>query len=181
MKKILSALTAIILAVAIYGNAGAQQASPGKAGNELKLSMALTNTGESANTISAKANAAGLNVKALKDFQRSFKNVSNASWFVTDEGTMLASFTVDAVQNTVAYDKKGRWIYSIKRYDEAQLPKEIRSGVKSVYYDYSIAHVEEVSINDRVIYIVHLEDATTMKTLRIENGEIEEAENFIKG
>ena len=182
MKKIFLAFTATtILAVALFNNANAQQSSASVSGIEQKLTLSFAATGDTHDEVYNGANASSLNMRALKDFQKSFKDAANVSWYKAENGALLASFTIDEVKNSVAYDKKGRWLYSIKRYSEQKLPKDLRAGVKSVYYDFNIVNIEEVEINDQTIYIIHLEDATSMKTLRICDGDMEEVQNFVKG
>lgn len=175
MKKIFLALAATA-AFATMNYATAQKASD----NDVKLSIAFAAPVENNNSFTA-ASASTINLKALKDFQKSFKSATNASWYAASDGGFIASFKENDVQNSVAYDKKGNWVYNIKRYAEKDLPKDVRAEVKSTYYDFNITHVEEVLINDQTIYIVHMEDATQMKTLRVSDGEMQEIENLIKG
>lgn len=182
MKKIISAFAATaILAVALLNNANAQFSSANTSINDVKLTLAFAasiNSGAEAMTSSA---ASTLNVKAVKDFQKSFKNAANVSWFKADNGAFLASFTEGNVKSSVAYDKKGKWLYSIKRYSEKELAKDLRSDVKSIYYDFSIVAIDEVSVNDKTIYLVHLEDASALKTIRICDGDMEEVQDFVRG
>ena len=174
MKKIFLALAATVALVSM-NHANAQTASD----NDVKLSVAFAAPSE--NSVFTGTAASSINMKALKNFQRSFKSAANASWYAVADGGFIASFKENDVQNSVAYDKKGNWVYNIKRYDEKHLPTDVRAQVKSTYYDFSITHVEEVLINDETIYIVHLEDATKMKTLRICNGDMQEVQDLIKG
>jgi hypothetical protein len=87
------------------------------------------------------------------------------------------------VSSTEVHDKKGRLLYSVKRYSESQLPKEIRSLVRSQYYDYNIAGVEEITIPgvEKSIYIVHLEDETTLKIVKVTDGEMEVTASYVRG
>jgi hypothetical protein len=70
--------------------------------------------------------------------------------------------------------------FTISYYDEKKLPDEIRSIVKSTYYDYSITCVEEIHIDSKIIYIVHMQDDKTWKNVRICDGEMEIVEDFDK-
>ncbi len=176
MKKIFLAVAAsALLAIASIHTANAQSVST----NDVKLSLAFAEPASLHNTGTA-TTSASINMRALKDFQKSFKN-ADASWYLTEDGGFVASFTEDNISNSVGYDKKGNWLYNIKRYDESKLSKDVRTEVKSTYYDFNITHVEEVQVNEQTIYIVHLEDAKNMKTLRICDGDMEEVQNFVKG
>ena len=71
------------------------------------------------------------------------------------------------------FDKKGRHLYTIAYYGEKGLPAEVRAIVKPVYYDYAILTVEEVKVSGRSIYFIDMEDSSTIKTVRIADGEME--------
>jgi len=79
------------------------------------------------------------------------------------------------------YNKKGRLLYTIDYYGEKGLPVAVRTTVKSEYYDYSIISVEEVKVQGRHIYLVDMEDAATIKTVRVEDGEMELVRSLVRG
>ncbi|CAN5476821.1 hypothetical protein BH10BAC3_BH10BAC3_26170 [soil metagenome] len=120
-----------------------------------------------------------MSMRALKDFSKSFKNANNADWFVTETGGFVASFKENELKNSAYYNQKGQFMYSIKRYAEQDLPKSIRHIVKSSYYDYSILGVEEVGADSRTIYLVHIQDEHTSKTIRIADGEMDVIEELV--
>jgi hypothetical protein len=120
-----------------------------------------------------------MGMRALKDFSKAFKNVTNADWFVTESGGFIASFNENEVKNSAYYNPKGQFLYSIKRYAEKDLPKSIRHLVKSSYYDYNIISVEEVEVDNKTIYLVHVQDEHNSKTLRITDGEMEVIEELV--
>lgn len=176
MKKTIMAFAAAATFM-LTVNAIAQTVSE----NDLRLSLAFVVPAEKINAAVTATTTASVNMKALKDFQKTFKSVANAAWYLAADGGFIASFTKDDVENSVAYNSKGNWVYSIKRYFEDQLPKDVRAEIKSTYYDYNITHVEEVLMNETPIYIVHLEDAKTMKTLRMSDGEMQIVQDLVKG
>ncbi len=178
MKKIIMAITATaITAVAAHSNVSAQNFLGSAAADAVDVpsfDSALTPGGYSINDLST------VNVHALKGFVKEFKNV-NASWYKANDGGFIASFKTGDVKNSVAYTAKGTWHHTIRYYDEKQLPKDVRSTVKSTYYDYTILGVSEVHYEDQVIYIILIQDDTTIKTLRVCDGEMEEIKNQIRG
>jgi len=126
-----------------------------------------------------------VNHKAVKDFDRNFKN-ANAKWYQV-ENQFVAMFTADEVSYQVAYDKKGHKLYSIRNYDENKLPGDIRHNVKSIYYDYAITLVQEIEMPFNVenplnapTYIIHLEGKTKFINLRVCDGEMDEWQKFNK-
>lgn len=84
---------------------------------------------------------------------------------------------------TPVYDKKGKLLYAVYRYDVKGLPKDVRLLVKSEYYDYSIIGIEEVQIpgNNSSVYFVHVQNEDKLKTVKVYNGETELINEFKKG
>ena len=120
-----------------------------------------------------------MSTKAVKNFSKTFKEVRNASWSETLDG-LKAEFMNENVTTKVYYDSKGRWIASVRSYDEANLPREIRHTVKSTYYDYDILHVQEITAGDKTAYLVKIEDETSIKTIRVTNDQMDEYISFQK-
>ena len=122
---------------------------------------------------------ASVSTKAVKNFTKTFKNADNVGWFVIKDG-FLAEFKQDEIKTKVYYDRKGRWIGNIRFYTEDKLPRDIRHLVKSHYYDFNIYYVQEVTVGNATVYLVKIEDKTSLKTIRVQDGEMPEAEAFTK-
>jgi hypothetical protein len=120
-----------------------------------------------------------VNQKATRDFKKTFRDVNNEKWFSIKNG-FLAEFNLNTIKNRVVYDKKGNWKYTVSYFDEKNLPAEIRAMVKPVYYDYTISRVEEVHAGDQIIFIVHVQNDSSLKTLRICEGQMDLLEDFPK-
>jgi hypothetical protein len=125
------------------------------------------------------ATTVSISTKAVKDFAKTFKKAGNASWFVIPDG-YVAEFNQDGIETKVYYDRKGRWVGNLRSFLEDKMPRDIRHRVKSHYYDYTIYYVQEVTVADKIAYLVKIEDKTSMKTIRILDGEMEEIEAFEK-
>ncbi|SRR5579871_95721 len=182
MKKILliSAL-GLIPAVAFIGNTYAQQSSVRtllvKGANYLLFPQADTATIGSAN-LSA-AGASSVNVKASRNFDKTFKGAINVSWAGIVDG-FSASFTQNENFNRAYFDKKGNLTYTITYYDGKKLPHDIRAIVKSTYYDCDIPFVEEIHTADKIVYLVHLQDEKTWKKVKVCDGQMELIEDLDK-
>jgi hypothetical protein len=107
-----------------------------------------------------------LNAKAIRDFQTRFQKVENVMWF-SDHNGYMSYFMKNGYWNRVFYDKKGHWQFSLILYAEDQLPVDLRASVKARYFDFAITLIEEVQTNDGMVYIVHLEDKSNIKILRL--------------
>jgi hypothetical protein len=147
--------------------------------NSKSLSAAMKLTEISDNEIAEITYVNEVNQKAARDFKKTFRDVNNEKWYSIKNG-FLAEFSLHATKNRVVYDKKGNWKFTVSYYEEKNLPVEIRAIVKPVYYDYSISRVEEVHANDKTIYIVHVQNDSRLKTLRVCEGEMDLIEDFPK-
>jgi len=120
-----------------------------------------------------------VNTRAIRNFEKKYKNVGSVRWFETDDGYM-AKFTSDGVLTKVFYNEKGNWIASSKQYGEDRLPKDVRHLVKSDYYDFVIETIVEVNTIEKTAYVIVMHDNTSILELRVMDGEITVRKSFIK-
>jgi hypothetical protein len=128
---------------------------------------------------SSEASVFAIDQKAMRDFRKTFKDINNEKWYILSNG-FVAEFLNDDIKNVVVYDKKGNWLFSICYYNEKKLAPDIRAIIKGTYYDYTITRVEEIHVPEKIIYLVHMEDQTTWKNVRVSDGEMELIEDFSK-
>lgn len=120
-----------------------------------------------------------VNAKALRDFKRNYPKVESVKWFGIQNGYQ-AKFSLDGINHLVTYNRKGNWQYTILYYEEKNLPLEVRSIVKRVYYDYRITGIEEIHESEQAIYVVHIEDKSTWKKIMVHDGEMQILEEFTR-
>ena len=97
------------------------------------------------------------------------------------EGHVVHS-VIDGRNTMTAYDKKGKWVYTIQQYDVNQLDKDLIRRIKPVYYDYTITAVQKVEQPGKdAVYIVHLENEDSIKTIRMTDDETETVQDIGKG
>ena len=121
-----------------------------------------------------------VNLKAVKDFKGRFATVKDEKWFSVNGGFMTY-FTQDGFGERVFYSKKGHWQGSLRFCSENKLPQSIRATVRSIYFDFNITIVELVEVPGHMVYIIHLEDATNIKIIRVsEEGEMDIMEEYTK-
>ena len=140
--------------------------------NETGSLISLKNNDDKSRDVSS-----AINTRALKSFQKKFRSATDVSWYSTGEG-YIASFTKDDIKTSVAYNRKGTWNHTISYYSEKKLPTDVRSQVKSKYFDYEIAGVIEVNLTDQTVYMIYLQDETVFKTIRICDGAMEEIATY---
>jgi len=120
-----------------------------------------------------------INSRAKRDFRRSYPDVDDAQWYAFKD-VFAAKFNDDGYEHMVTYNRVGDWQYTISNYDEKKLDENVRALVKSTYYDYTITLVQEITLHDQTIYVIHMQDATTWKTLKVADGEMSILEDFNK-
>ena len=118
-----------------------------------------------------------INVKALVDFKKSFAGINDEMWYRESYG-YSARFFGQGSQTDVSYSEKGKWMYSILQYDETKLARDLRMQIRSVYYDCRIKWVHEIILPRKTVYMVLIEDDSTIKNIRIGDGEMEVVEEL---
>ena len=88
-----------------------------------------------------------------------------------------------SITETPFYNKAGKLLYTVKRYDESSLPKGISRMVRNTYSDFDIIGVEEIVLpsDNNSIYMVHIGNDKKLKTIRVYNGESEVMNEYKKG
>ena len=120
-----------------------------------------------------------INSKAIRDFSLDYKNVSDAVWTKSENG-FAVYFTNEGIKTRVQYNKRGNRLGVIRDYGEDRMPREIRNLVKSVYYDYSIYLINEVTVDARTGYVVKLQDKTSLIEIKIVDGVMEVMKEYVK-
>jgi hypothetical protein len=121
-----------------------------------------------------------ISTTASRDFVKRYDNALDAKWYKVPDG-WIAKCTLDNHKASVAYDRHGNWVYTMKTYAENKMPRDVRAIVKSTYYDYQIVVVQEILKGKYpVVYVVHLQDSTCWKNVRVCEGEMEIIEEYQK-
>ena len=167
MKNVM--LTTTIAVTLITGAATAQQVNRSLA-TEGMQSLQM-------NTL----NISKVHTRAMRDFLKRDKTASNVDWMIVETG-YVAKYTDENNSNCrTVYNNRGDFVYTIRQYYENKMPRDIRHIVKSVYYDYTITLVEQIEENRwPLVYVVHMEDATTLKNVRVCEREMEVMSEYIK-
>jgi hypothetical protein len=118
--------------------------------------------------------------RVLRDFMLRFDEVSLARWMTDGKGSTMY-FMKDGFLNRAGYDLKGSWKYSLIFYGESKLPRDVRAVVKREYFDFGITIAEEVQTTAGKAYLIHLEDKSTHKIVRVNmDGEMDTLEEYTK-
>ena len=177
MKKILIAF-ALTYSFSLFITNGA------KAQTSDRAEVAKLNLEPAANLSSKPVpseNLSPVSDKTIKNFKKTVKFSANERWFKCDDGASLVKYEDQkGIRCRSDFDKKGNWTATTRYYSEKQLPKDVRAQVKSVYYDFTITTVEEITFANHLVYIIHMSDETTWLNIRICDGEMDEFQRFAK-
>jgi len=89
---------------------------------------------------------------------------------------------IDGRQAMTAYNKRGKWIYTIQQYSLDNLDKNIIDRVRSVYYEYGVTSIQKIEQPGmETVYVVHLENTKSIKLIRLTNDDMELVQDFTKG
>ena len=83
---------------------------------------------------------------------------------------------------TTAFNKNGKWVYTIERISSDNLPADVMNVVIKDFGYYYISGMEKVEQPDaEPAYIVHMQNKTTVKTVQVSGDEATITEDYIKG
>lgn len=175
MKKLLNIRVYALVIAALATSAACSQ--------DLGMNTKTKNAPLAFNTTTATDNNAiavdEINRKALRDFYRSYGEVTDARWTKTDNGYAV-KFKKDGMSTVVFYTGRGAVDCIINYYSGEKLPENVRAIVRTTFYDYTISQVAEVHKNGVVAHVIKIEDKKTIKTIKVINGEYEVTEELTK-
>jgi hypothetical protein len=119
-----------------------------------------------------------VNPRAVKDFQRTFHDVKDETWSNSADRGYEARFISDSVKTVVIYNHRGVWQYTLRYYNEKKLLHDVRSTVKSTYYDYDISGVIQVLIEDKEAYLIYLRNDSYIKEVLVTDDDMKELQSF---
>ena len=154
-----------------------QVALNGKETNHVYLTSLVTNTILNAGADAFNLNASASNVKVQRSFISYFGETAENNWSMVGKD-FLNRFHSNGVLINALFDKQGRPIYIIRYGTEKNLPADVRKIIKSEYYDYAITMAIEVKENYRDIWVVKLDNSLEQTTVRVEDNEIEQVQQF---
>ena len=122
-----------------------------------------------------------VHVRAMRDFLKRDNNAANADWNVVEGGYVVKYTGKNNSRCKTVYNCRGEFVYTIRHYYENVMPRNVRGMIKSEYYDYNITLVDEIEQRMKpLVYIVHLEDSTTLKNVRVSERDMEVIEEYKK-
>ena len=120
-----------------------------------------------------------INSKAMRRFVSSYPNATDPIW-VTYSGGHVVYFTRDGIRYKVYYTRTGEHKCTIRQYSAKEMPPEMRRLVENAFKDYCVALVTDVTKRGRTRYEIKIEDESSFKEIKIEDGGLRVTNEFIK-
>jgi hypothetical protein len=124
-----------------------------------------------------------VNIKVVRAFVKDFRDAEKVNWSEATDGGYIAQFILDSVQTTIGFSSDGTWNYILKRYAEKKMSTDLRTLVKSTFFDYAIMEVTEITLpnaENNIIYRVMIKNDDNFKIIRICNGEMQIAGDYTR-
>lgn len=116
------------------------------------------------------------NVPAKVDqaFKSTFTDAQDPRWYQANKN-YLVKFITNDMKNNALFRKNGSIVYNISYGYEKDLPASVKSLVNERYSTYNIVVAINVKQDQRDVWVVNLEDDKRNITVRVEDGELNEA------
>lgn len=125
--------------------------------------------------ISGSTNASVLNNSKSPHFEVAKNNNLNTG------GDLVIYSQKDGHNVTTAFDKKGKWVYTIKHFSSDNLAKDAMDIIVRNFGYYYITGMEEIKQPGfETVIMVHAQDQKSLKTFRIVNGDAELVQELVK-
>lgn len=115
------------------------------------------------------ASADPINGTVLSAFQSTFVNATDATWTENGE-TYEVSFNHFGVPTKVEYDTKGNILSAERETTVALLPMRVVKELKARFPEMKINRVTEVNKKKKLYYVIRLESAGELHTVRFDTN-----------
>lgn len=172
MKNLFLALFLFLVLIGLCTQCSAQNAVP-----KYQVASIVPSVTPSNDPMTAFKN---VHIRAVRDFKTAFAAIDHESWYIMPDG-YRARFINNGTIYIVTYNKNGRWLHTIRKYDDSKLNKDVLQQVKTMFGSYSITLVEEFEQPQKpVTWLVHIEDKVSLKNIMVCNREMETVQDIIK-
>jgi hypothetical protein len=117
--------------------------------------------------------------KIIHSFTQFFTNADDVKWSF-DKGNYYVSFTQNEKLGKALFDRSGALLLSLQFGTEKDLPRDVRTVVKSNYVDFAIGVVTEVEIDHMKAWIVNLSNSNEIVVVDVCDSGIEELHHYTK-
>lgn len=117
--------------------------------------------------------------KVSESFASLFKGAEAPKWFIADRDYVV-DFILNNQVNKAEFTKNGHLVYHMAFGTEKQMPTDIRTIVKSKYFDFAINSTVKITYEEKSAWIVNIEDAENILVVRVVDGVMDVVEKLAK-
>jgi len=121
-----------------------------------------------------------INIHAFRHFRKRWPAVTGESWIKGQDGYTV-SFTENSLRCQARFDARGGFLYSLRYYCGATISGDLAGLIQRTYPGYIIDVVTEITNGEKVLYLVKVENSSSVKTLSVSEGKVEVFEELING
>jgi len=130
-------------------------------------------------TISSEPVKATVSQKVAEAFASLFKGAEAPKWYKSDQNYVV-DFIMNNQVNKAEFTKKGYLVYHMAFGNEKQMPTDIRTIIKSKYFDFTINSTVRITYNEKSAWIVNIEDSGHFLVLRVVDGVMDVVDKIAK-
>jgi hypothetical protein len=120
-------------------------------------------------TISSGPVRATVSQKVAESFASLFKGAETPQWYEYDKNYVV-DFIMNNQVNKAEFTKKGYLVYHMAFGNEKQMPTDIRTIVKSKYFDFAINSTVKITYDEKSAWIINIEDSKQFLVVRVVDG-----------
>ena len=117
------------------------------------------------------------NIRLVRSFLQYFEDAGSEHWYASGRD-WLVKFTISNRQARALFTNDGFLVYSILFGTEKDLPEDILQQVRNNYSGYRITKTSKVKENKRTIWVVQMIKDKQHLIVRLEDGDMEEVQEF---
>lgn len=147
--------------------------------SQLSTKSAVSGTIASADEMSL-ASLKAVSARMHSHFSKNFKNATDIRIRNEADHTQI-SFRENGISNSVQYNKKGKWRYSLRTYDASRIADNLRNDVETYFAGYRVfGFVNEVDVHNKTAILVMIENKDSWKRVRILDDIMDVYEEYSK-
>lgn len=128
--------------------------------------------------MTSKAKPVSVKRHLWEDFNASFKNAKDVTWFWTGKH-YVANFLVEEHNHSAMFKPEGTLLHHLYFGSETILPSEIRKLVRMCYSEYNIISVVILTTGRKIASFIYLSDKQEVIEIRIEDMRIDELRRYM--
>jgi len=118
-----------------------------------------------------------VNITAARYFNKNFKDVKFQTWYNTSIGNQVL-YKENGIVNQTMFNQSGEFEYTIRFLEIKDLPQNISIKIAKSFPEFDLLSINELNLNDSIIYFIRLKLINTQKSFIVSEDEIQLYSDF---